>query len=159
MNAYIITIGDELLIGQVVDTNSAWLGKNLNDYGIDVVGRLAVGDGLEEIVKALEYAVQKAELVLITGGLGPTKDDITKTALAKYFGVEMVFSDATFEKITKFFQIINRPMSASHREQCYMPANAQLLTNKMGTAPGMMFKRENRMKNKVNIFFIFLYFK
>ena len=144
MNAYIITIGDELLIGQVVDTNSAWLGKNLNEYGIDVTGRIAVGDDLNEIIQALNHAMQKASLILITGGLGPTKDDITKTAIAQYFGVDMVFSEPTYEKIVKFFQRINRPMSDSHRTQCFMPANAELLTNRMGTAPGMMFKKDGK---------------
>ena len=87
MKCTILTIGDEILIGQIVDTNSAWLASKLNELGIDVVEMRSVGDELQDMIAAIEMCQQKSELVIITGGLGPTKDDITKTALCRYYGV------------------------------------------------------------------------
>jgi nicotinamide-nucleotide amidase len=93
MNACIITIGDELLIGQVVDTNSAWMGTELNKVGVDVRRKIAVGDEKEEIIEALNEAKERADVLLITGGLGPTKDDLTKNILCEYFGGKLVMND------------------------------------------------------------------
>jgi nicotinamide-nucleotide amidase len=143
--AYLITVGDELLIGQVIDTNSAWLGQKLNEHGLEVVGKLAVGDKKEQIVQAIATGFNLADLVLMTGGLGPTKDDITKLGICQFFGVEMVFSESTYNNIVTFFKKLNRPLSESHKKQCYMPSNASLLNNKMGTAPGMLFHYNNKL--------------
>lgn len=139
MNAIVITIGDELLIGQVVDTNSAWLGNRLSELGVHVSERMAVGDDSDAIKEAIHRAIQKADLILLTGGLGPTKDDITKVALAEYFGAEMEFHEPTWARIERLFKRWGRSTTPAHRQQCYMPSNAILLENKMGTAPGMLF--------------------
>lgn len=134
MQAIIITIGDEILIGQVVDTNSAWLGQRMNEVGVDVIEKIAIGDNHHQIVNAIKYAFENADLILMTGGLGPTKDDITKHAIAEYFKVGLSFSQDTYDRIVKIFEKFGRTLSDSHKDQCYLPENAQLLKNKMGTA-------------------------
>lgn len=145
MDVQIITIGDEILIGQIIDTNSAWIGQLLNKHGFRISKIVTVGDGEKEIFDAIENSMNESDLVLMTGGLGPTKDDITKKVIANYFGVEMKFSDETWEKIQKFFKHIGRTTTPAHREQCYMPSNVHLLYNKMGTAPGMWFDKNNKV--------------
>ena len=143
MKVQIITIGDEILIGQIVDTNSAWMGQRLNENGAQVVKIDSIGDDYDTIQSTLNQAIQSADVVLITGGLGPTKDDITKKALADFFGVEMEFHEPTFERIRKLFERWGRSTTEAHRIQCFMPTNAHLLFNKMGTAPGMWFEHDN----------------
>lgn len=145
MNATIITVGDEILIGQVVDTNSAWLATQLIGLGVDVREILSISDKEAAIIEALERAFVLSDLVFMTGGLGPTKDDITKKAIANYFGVEMFFHEPTYEVIKALFKRFNRTMSESHKEQCFMPTNAQILPNNMGTAPGMMFQKGEKL--------------
>lgn len=137
MNVSLLTIGDELLIGQVVDTNSAWIGQHLNLAGYQVSGIFSVGDTQEAIHFGITRALERADVVLITGGLGPTKDDITKHALATFLGVELVFHEPTFIRIGKIFEKFNRPVQEAHRLQAMLPSNAEVLPNKMGTAPGM----------------------
>src|ERR1700741_3558578 len=100
--ASIITIGDELLIGQVVDTNSAWMGQELNKIGVSIFKKLAVGDDKDEIVSGLNEAINQADIVIITGGLGPTKDDITKHTLNEYFGGKLVINKGVLEDVTSF---------------------------------------------------------
>ncbi len=145
MKVHIITVGDEILIGQVVDTNSAWMAQQLNLIGARVIRKIAVGDVHEEIVSAIRSAFESAEVILMTGGLGPTKDDVTKKAIADFFGVEMVFHQETYDRIVALFNARNISLKPSHQAQCYMPANAQLLFNKMGTAPGMWFEHNNKV--------------
>ena len=145
MDVQIITIGDEILIGQIIDTNSAWIGQLLNKHGFRISKITTVGDGEKEIFDAIESAMDQSDLVLLTGGLGPTKDDITKKVIADYFGVEMKFSEETWEKIQKFFKHIGRSTTPAHKQQCYMPANVNLLYNKMGTAPGMWFDKGGKV--------------
>ncbi len=151
MKVHIITVGDEILIGQVVDSNSAWIGRQLNLIGARVERILSVGDQHEQIIAALAETLAQADVVLMTGGLGPTKDDITKKALADFFGVDMVFSEATYKRIIGIFKQLDRPLSEAHRHQCYMPANAVLLRNKMGTAPGMWFDYDGGRKVVVSM--------
>lgn len=139
MTVHIITIGDEILIGQIVDTNSAWMGTQLNDIGAAVTGITTVGDGAEDIRRAIRQATEAADVVLITGGLGPTKDDITKKVIADFFSVNLVFHEPTYARLERFFEKLGRQPTAAHRIQCMLPANVQVLTNKMGTAPGMWF--------------------
>lgn len=141
----ILTIGDELLIGQVIDTNSAFMARELNLHGMEIFRQLTIADTLPEIIDNLKQALDHSDIVLMTGGLGPTKDDVTKKALATYFGVEMAFSEVTWERIEYFFQRLGRSTTPAHREQCYMPENALLLTNKMGTAPGMWMEQDNKI--------------
>jgi nicotinamide-nucleotide amidase len=145
MNAIILTVGDEILIGQVIDTNSAWIGSTLNTVGVNILEILSVSDELNAIKDGINYALSKADIVLMTGGLGPTKDDITKVAIAQYFNVSSTFSQVTYDKIVKIFERYGRTMSESHKVQCYMPDNAILLENKMGTAPGMLFEHGNKI--------------
>ena len=141
--ATILTIGDELLIGQTVDTNSAWMGAELTKIGIEIVERLTIQDEHQHIIDALDELTSKSDVVLITGGLGPTKDDITKKAIADFLGVEMEFDEGTWTKIQAFFESLGRKTTDAHRIQCYMPERATLLPNKMGTAPGMLFHYED----------------
>ena len=144
MTAYLLTIGDEILIGQITDTNSAWMAQQLNMQGIRIVGKTSVGDVHEEIVEAVRYALSKADLILLTGGLGATKDDITKKALAEYFNVPMIFHDETLERMTYFFKKLNRTVSDLNKSGCFMPQNALILNNDRGLAPGMWFTVEER---------------
>jgi nicotinamide-nucleotide amidase len=145
LNAIVITIGDEILIGQVIDTNSAWIGNTFNGIGIHIMEILSIGDELPAIKSALDYALQKADLIIMTGGLGPTKDDITKTAIAEYFNVGMVYSQSTYDIIEKIYTKFGKTMLPSHKDQCYMPANATLLKNRLGTAPGMLIMHGEKM--------------
>ena len=142
--ASIVTIGDELLIGQVIDTNSAWIAQKLNPLGIEVVERIAVADGFEAISSGLARASELSDLILVTGGLGPTKDDITKKVICEFFNSEMVFDEGTFARISSFFKQIGREFKQAHREQCFMPAIATLLENDLGTAPGMLIQSEGK---------------
>lgn len=136
----IVTIGDELLYGQVVDTNSAFMGQELAKIGLRVRQISSVSDRADEIVGALDQARQRAQVVLITGGLGPTKDDLTKHVLARYFHTELVMHEPTLEHVTGFFRRFNRPMLDVNRQQALVPANCQVLFNAVGTAPGMWFE-------------------
>ncbi len=145
MEAIIVTIGDEILIGQVVDTNSSWIAQQLNLQGIKVHEMLSVSDTEEAITESLEYAFGKVDLVLMTGGLGPTKDDITKKTIAEYYGVEMLFDPPTFDYIQRLFARLGRSTTEAHRLQCFMPINAKLIENKMGSAPGMWFDENDQV--------------
>lgn len=144
MKASILTIGDEILIGQIIDTNSAWMGEELNSIGIDVHATYSVQDTLPSIIEGLTNASQSSELILITGGLGPTKDDLTCEALASYFNVELSFQEELWERIQHLFQKRGRQPTDLHKQQCYLPANAKLLPNNMGTAPGMLFEQNGK---------------
>ncbi len=142
--ASIITIGDELLIGQVIDTNSSWIAQELNKAGILVKNRVAVGDNREDIWQAIDDAMAKSNLVLITGGLGPTADDITKPLLCDYFGGKMVMDQATLDHVTYIFQhILKRPMIERNTLQAQVPDVCTVLKNEKGTAPGMLFTKNN----------------
>ncbi len=144
--ASIITIGDELLIGQVVDTNSAWIAQELNKTGIAVKQRIAVGDVWDDIWQALDAESKKASLILITGGLGPTADDITKPLLCEYFGGKMVLHEPTLEHITHMFErVFKRPMIERNRKQAEVPDVCTVLKNETGTAPGMLFQRDGKI--------------
>lgn len=142
--AGIITIGDELLIGQVIDTNSSWMAQQLNQAGILVNSRIAVGDNRETIWKALDQMIEENDLVLITGGLGPTADDITKPLLCDYFGGKMVMHQETLDHVTYIFEhILKRPMIERNTLQAMVPDVCTVLKNEKGTAPGMLFKKNN----------------
>jgi len=136
-NATIVTIGDEILIGQVIDSNSAWIASELNQIGIDVSEIISVADEKTSIISGLIRA-SKSDLVLMTGGLGPTKDDITKSALAEDFDDTLEFNEAMWASIQSYFASRKRPLTPLHKDQCYLPSKATLIDNKMGTAPGML---------------------
>lgn len=146
VNASIITIGDELLIGQVVDTNSSWIAQELNKIGVAVKHRVAVGDVWQDIWDALDEESKKADIILITGGLGPTADDITKPLLCEYFNGKMVVDEDTLIHITYLFEeVFRRPMIERNARQAEVPDTCTVLKNEKGTAPGMLFKRDGRI--------------
>lgn len=143
MKAEIITIGDEILIGQIVDTNSAWIADQFNLNGIEIYQITSVHDEHEHILEALENASKKVDLVIVTGGLGPTKDDITKNTLCKYFNTKLVFHESTFEHIKKRFANRNIDINQLNRDQALVPENCKVLFNKAGTAPGLWFEKND----------------
>jgi nicotinamide-nucleotide amidase len=145
MLAEIITIGDEILIGQIVDTNSAWMAQQLNNAGIRVKQISSVADDKQHILTALAEAAERADLILITGGLGPTKDDITKNTLAEYFGVGMVENESALNNVLRIFEKYHRPMLEINRLQALVPANCEVIVNKNGTAPGMWFNVDGKI--------------
>lgn len=142
MNAYIIAIGDELLMGQVIDTNSAWMGQQLADIGVDVLEKIVIKDDINTICHTLEQAVQKADIVLISGGLGPTKDDVTKEAIAQFLNVGLEFREDMYAIILNYFNKLQKIPSEAVKNQCYLPVGTTMILNKMGTAPGMEFEFE-----------------
>lgn len=141
MRVEVITIGDEILIGQIVDTNSAWMAHELNDIGAKVERITTIPDGLDDIISALQDAQDRADVVLITGGLGPTKDDVTKKALAKYFDCGFTFYPQIAEHIARLFARFGKEMSELNRLQAELPNACQPLQNDQGTAPGMWFEK------------------
>ena len=144
--ASIITIGDELLIGQVIDTNSAWMAQQLNIAGIKVLRRVAVGDAWEEIWKALDEESKHVDIILITGGLGPTADDITKPLLNKYFNGKLIVDEGALQNVKYIFEkVLNRPMIESNLKQAEVPDTCKVIQNKRGTAPGMWFEKEGKV--------------
>jgi len=144
--ASIITIGDELLIGQVIDTNSAWLSQELNKIGIWVKRRVAVGDVKEDIWNALEEESRQSQLVMITGGLGPTADDITKPLLCNYFNAKPVINEEVLKHVNHLFEnVFRRPLTESNRKQAEVPDTCTVLFNKLGTAPGMWFEKQGKV--------------
>ncbi len=144
MRVHIITIGDEILIGQTIDTNSAWMARQLNLIGAQVAEIQSVSDQKAAILDSLAHAVGQVEVVLITGGLGPTKDDITKLALAEFFDTELQFHQPTYDRILRMFEKWGRAPTPAHREQCYLPARARILVNKKGSAPAMWFEYQGK---------------
>jgi nicotinamide-nucleotide amidase len=148
VNASIITIGDELLIGQTIDTNSAWMAQELNKIGVWVHRRVAVGDVWDEIWQALDEEGDKSSIILITGGLGPTADDITKPLLCKYFGGQLVVNEAVREHVIYLFEKVFRrpgPVLERNLRQAEVPDNCTVLHNARGTAPGMWFEKNGKI--------------
>jgi nicotinamide-nucleotide amidase len=139
IKAEILTIGDEILYGQIIDTNSSWIGAALSDIGIKTIRRTSVGDVESEILTALEEASQRADIVLITGGLGPTKDDITKKTFCKYFNTELELNQQAFEEVSLFFKKRGRELTGLNLLQTHLPKNCQYVPNTYGTAPCMWF--------------------
>jgi nicotinamide-nucleotide amidase len=143
VNACIITIGDELLIGQTIDTNSAYIGQELNKTGIWVKRRIAIGDVKEEILTALKEQSKDCAVLIITGGLGPTADDITKPTLCEYFHAKLVVDAGALQNVKDIFTKLNRPLIERNLKQAEVPDNCTVLPNTRGTAPGMWWKKED----------------
>jgi len=141
--AEIISIGDELLYGQTLDTNAHWISQKLDEHNIKVFQRTTIGDDADQILNAFATAAERVDIVLITGGLGPTKDDLTKPLLAKYFGVGMVHHEEVLRDITLLFAKASREVTALNAQQADLPANCEKITNPVGTAPGMWFYENN----------------
>ncbi len=145
IRAEVITIGDEILFGQITDTNTQWIGTELTSIGIRPVRKTSVGDQAAEILASLHEAHARADVIIITGGLGPTKDDITKKTLCTYFGVGMVRNETALALVTGFFEKRGREMTDLNRGQADLPANAVYMQNDWGTAPGMWFEHDHRV--------------
>ncbi|HAG16894.1 MAG TPA: competence/damage-inducible protein A [Bacteroidales bacterium] len=145
MNAEIISIGDELLIGQVINTNASWIGELLNRNGIRVKQIKAIADDKTAIIQAIDAAFLSADIVLLTGGLGPTKDDITKHTLCEYFDTKLVFNEDAFLRIQALFRLRNYAVSPVHKAQADLPENCLALSNINGTASGMWFEKDGKV--------------
>ncbi len=145
MQVEIITIGDEILIGQIVDTNSAWMAAELNKAGFEVVQITSVHDNEKQITEALELALERAEVVLFTGGIGPTKDDITKLTLCRYFSAELVFNAQVYADIEKLLKNRMRAMNELTKSQAMVPDKAVIISNPIGTAPVTWFDKGEKV--------------
>jgi nicotinamide-nucleotide amidase len=141
----LISVGNELLCGRTVDTNAAWLGGRLFAMGIEVESVRMVADEIADIAEALRQVEHKAEFVLVTGGLGPTDDDLTRQALASYLGVELVYRPELGEKIEAYFTGRGLTMPQRNRIQAYIPDGAEPIDNPRGTAPGVLVETDNRL--------------
>lgn len=145
MRAEIITIGDEILIGQIVDTNSAWIAEKLNEAGFTVIRKLTVGDDREEIIGAVEAAMERSDAVILTGGIGPTKDDITKSTLSEIFGGNMIRDEWTYRRNEEVLAARGIDYNELNQGQSMVPDTATILHNHHGTAPGMWFERDSKV--------------
>lgn len=145
MDCQTITIGDEILIGQITDTNSPWMAQQLNNIGIAVTKMISVMDTEKSIVAALDQAFNEVRLVIITGGLGPTNDDITKKTLTQYFGDELVLNNEVAAQLREFFSKLNFPFKESDLLQAFLPCKAHIFQNKVGTASGMWFEKDGKI--------------
>jgi nicotinamide-nucleotide amidase len=143
--AELLTIGDEILYGQIVDTNSQWMSVELDKVGIKVIRKTTVGDQEDEILTAFAEAEKRADIVLITGGLGPTSDDLTKPLLAKYFNCKLEIHEEALQEITAFFKSRGREMIEPNRQQAALPVCCTKITNPIGTAPGMWFEKNSKV--------------
>lgn len=143
MKSIIISIGDELLIGQTINTNAGWMGAELHKIGVEVIEVLTISDNGSAIDQAMNYAASKAKIVLITGGLGPTKDDITKKVFADFFNVPLIENKEALENVEGFFKRYNRPMLPVNKLQALVPEGCKMLLNKAGTAPGMLMEKDS----------------
>lgn len=145
MKADIITIGDEILIGQIIDTNSAWIAARLGEIGVSVRRKYSIGDNRQEIVDAVEESLTKSEITIITGGLGPTKDDITKRVLAEVFDSKLIRDNETFERVERMMKARGIEFNELNQGQALVPDKCTVLPNLKGTAPGMWFERNGRV--------------
>ncbi|UMB60754.1 competence/damage-inducible protein A [Lutibacter sp. A80] len=145
MQAEIITIGDEILIGQILDSNSKWIAEELNKIGVSVYQITSIQDTKEHILKVLSEAQLNSDIVILTGGLGPTKDDITKLTLAEYFNDKLVLKEDIAEQIKEMFAKVNYPFTSVNRDQALVPSKCIPLKNNWGTAPGMWFHSNNKV--------------
>lgn len=140
--AEIITIGDEILFGQIVDTNTQWIGTQLTDIGIRPARKTSVGDNRQDILDAFTQASQRVDVVIVTGGLGPTRDDITKHTFCEYFGTELEINQDALALVTEFFAKRGRAMTELNIQQAALPKNCTYIPNLWGTAPGMWFEKD-----------------
>src|SRR5688572_553398 len=145
ITAELLTIGDEILYGQIVDTNSQWMSVELDKVGIKVIRKTSVGDIEEDILTAFAEAEKRADVILITGGLGPTSDDLTKPLLARYFNSELKIHEEALAEVTEFFKSRGRELTELNRQQAALPECCEKITNKMGTAAGMWFERKEKV--------------
>ncbi|TBR19789.1 MAG: CinA family nicotinamide mononucleotide deamidase-related protein [Chitinophagaceae bacterium] len=145
VNTSIITIGDELLMGQTINTNSAWMSQELNRIGIWVHRQITIGDNWNDIWNVLQDETSLSDIIILTGGLGPTADDITKPLLCKYFGGQLIMNEEALQNIKNIFTRLNRPLIERNMKQAEVPDSCSVLQNRRGTAPGMLFSRDGKI--------------
>ncbi len=145
MKAYLISIGDELLIGQTINTNAAFIGAALSEINIEVIKSSVVGDDLETILSEFQEAFQKADLVITTGGLGPTHDDITRSSITKFFNTELVLDEKILEDVQQFFIMRGRELTELNKQQALIPKNSIPIRNSKGTSPGFWIEEKNKI--------------
>lgn len=145
MKATILCIGDELLIGQTLNTNAQWISQKMNEIGVDVIHHISLSDDKNDIVQSLDTALSTSTVVLLTGGLGPTSDDITKDVLAEYFNAQLVYNEDAFQNIASIYKLRNREITAEAKEMAYVPDNCIVIQNTLGTAPGMLFRKGDKV--------------
>ncbi|MFZ1281022.1 MAG: competence/damage-inducible protein A, partial [Ignavibacteriaceae bacterium] len=145
MNAYLISIGDELLIGQTVNTNVSFLGNLLSDNNIDIIKSTVIGDDHQAILDEFNLAFNSAELIICTGGLGPTHDDITRNAVVEYFKTELINNEEVLEDVKAFVTKRGRELKKNHTDQALVPKIATAIRNENGTAPGIWIEKENKI--------------
>ncbi len=150
----VLAIGDELLYGQTMDTNSHWISQELDKVGFKVIRRTTIGDREDEILRAFSEAEQRADIILITGGLGPTSDDLTKPCLVKYFNCELAINEEALSEVTAFFNKRGRELTELNRQQAALPSCCTKITNAIGTAPGMWFDKKASMKGDPDKVFV-----
>ena len=144
MKCEIIAVGTELLLGNIVNSNARYLSERLAELGIDVYYHIAVGDNLPRLKAAIEQGLQRSDLVITTGGLGPTDDDMTKEGVAAALGLELVPHQESLDKLEAYFAKVNRPMAQCNLKQGYIPEGAVVLENNNGTAPGILLEQNNK---------------
>ncbi|HPH88542.1 MAG TPA: competence/damage-inducible protein A, partial [Chitinophagales bacterium] len=144
MKCTILSIGDELLIGQTLNTNAHWMSQKMNEIGIDVIHHISLSDEKNDIISCLENALKTSQVVLITGGLGPTSDDITKDVLCDYFGGNLVFNESAYQNIERIFALRKRLINESTKRVAYLPDVCKVIQNKNGTAAGMIFSKDGK---------------
>jgi nicotinamide-nucleotide amidase len=145
MNGEIISVGTELLLGQIANTNAQYISQSLSKIGVNIYYHSVVGDNAERIRDCFKRAFDRSDLIIVTGGLGPTSDDITKEVLADFFGVSLVMHEESRHRILKFFNRIGRPCTANNLKQAYTLQGAKVIPNNNGTAPGVLFKKNDRI--------------
>lgn len=145
MNATVITVGDEILIGQTIDTNSAWIGQKFSELGVKLYEIISCGDVAEQIVSALQRAESTSQIILLTGGLGPTKDDITKKTLVEYFNTELELNEEVWERMKQIFEKRGLQVLEMNRSQAMIPKACTMLPNMRGTAQGMWFNKDGKV--------------
>ena len=144
MKCTILSIGDELLIGQTLNTNAHWMSQKMNEIGIDVIHHISLSDEKNDIINCLNNALQTSQVVLITGGLGPTSDDITKDVLCEYFGGKLIFNKEAYQNIERIFELRKRLIGESTKRVAYLPDVCKVIQNKNGTAAGMIFSKDGK---------------
>ncbi len=145
MKAYIITIGDEILIGQIINTNAGFIGEKLTEIQVDVVKTSVVPDDEEAIINEFENALKSSDVVIVTGGLGPTHDDVTRKCIVKFFNTDLVFNEEVYEDVKEFFKQHNREMTEINKDQAFVPAIATPIKNAYGTAPGSWIEKDGKI--------------
>ena len=152
MKADIITIGDEILIGQTIDTNSAWIGDFLESNGVQVNEITSISDDKEHIISSLTQSINRVDFIFITGGLGPTKDDITKKTICDFFGDELVQSEVVLNDIKSYYELRNRTVNKYTELQALVPSKCKVIRNRKGTAPGMWSSIKERLLSQCLVF-------